>query len=510
MAPARRPAAPWDLPVLLVVVAIAVVVRGRPLVELDRFGLMSYDQAAYFVGGRALTRGYLPYKDFVHLQPPGVLVALAPFALIGSWGFTIAKALVVALGAASTALLWRIARPWAGPRGAVVAALVYALNRSSVGAHRYVLIDPFVTVLLLTAVLLDRRRVSERRCTRRDTVVGVLLGLAVGFKFSALVAVVAFVIALSVVERRRLARIAGGAGLGIAALVGPFALLSQGSLVDQAVWSQAGRNRSVGPVDRLLSSFWFAGKPPAEHEGLAVACVVIALMVLVGWCLASRSILGVMTAIWLTLGTGFVLAAPQFYEHYGELLAPPLALAVGGFVASSLSARRPRPARVLPWAAGGLATVVVIGGGLSTAVRPLPPPFLHAPGEYQENTRTALATIPAHDCVITDSPEIVLALPNLLGFSVAGDGPTVDPFAAAVVAHAPPPVAPGSLERFERSMARCVWFAAPRYWSARVHYPGWSNEMQARFARGHELVSTTPGMELWRSVTVTQKRDSQQ
>jgi alpha-1,2-mannosyltransferase len=496
---------------VVMIVAIALVVRGRPLVELDRFGLMGYDQAAYFAGGRALTRGYLPYKDFVHLQPPGVLVALAPFALIGSWGFTLAKALVVGLGAASTALVWRITRSWVGPIGAVVAAIAYALNRSSVGAHRYVLIDPFVTVWLLAAITLYARQRSDPRSPRREIVVGVLLGLAVGFKLSALVAVGAFFVAMAVRERRaaRPARVACGVGLGLVATIGPFALFAPGSLLDQVVWSQAGRNRSVGAVDRLLSSFWFAGKPPEEHKALAVACVVIAVVILVWWGARSRSFLGVLAATWLAVGTGFVLAAPQFYEHYGELLAPPLALLMGGFVTSSISTRWSRPVRFLPWAAGGLAAAVVIGGGLSTALRPLPPPFLHAAGEYQENTRTARRTVPADECVITDSPEIALALPSGFGYSVTGDAPTVDPFATAVVADTEPPVPPVSLARFEHSMARCPWFATPRYWSPRVHYPGWSDEMQARFIREHELVSTTPGMELWRSVRVAPERDPQ-
>jgi alpha-1,2-mannosyltransferase len=504
---ANRSTSGWELPSLLLVVAVACAVRGRPLVELDRFGLMGYDQTAYFAGGRALTRGYLPYRDFVHLQPPGILLVLAPFALIGSWGFTAAKVLVVVMGAASTALLWRIARPWVGPIGAVVAALAYALNRSSIGAHRYVLIDPFVTVALLGSVAL---LAPDRAASRRVVLAGALLGVAVGFKVSAIVPVAAVAIALALAgtadRRDRLVRLGGGFVAGVAALVLPFAVFAPGKLFHQVVWSQAGRNRAVGLVDRLLSAFWFAGKPPATHEALAVACVVLAAVALTAWGFSSRSFPGVLGATWLVLGTGFVLAAPQFYEHYGELLAPPLALLAGGFVASGSARRATNPLPVV--AAWGAGAVLVIGG-LSTALHPLPAPFLHAPGEYALNTRVADATIGPGECVVTDSPELVLALPALTGYSSSGTGPTVDPYAAAVVAHTPPPVPPASLRRFERAMARCPWFAAPRYWSPAGGYPNWSAAMRAQFRRDHELVRATVGMELWRSVEVAPQRDSQ-
>jgi hypothetical protein len=490
----------WELPVLAVIVAIAAIVRVRPLLELDRFGLMGYDQAAYFAGGRALTRGFLPYKDFVHIQPPGVLVALAPFSLIGSWGFTIAKVMVAAIGGGSTALLWRIARPWCGPSAAAVAALAYALNRTSVGAHRYLLIDPFVTLLLLGAIVLYTRNPSTPN-TRRSSAVGLLLGLAVGFKFSAAVVVVAFVLAVILVERRRsdLPRIARGFGFGGAVMLGPFVLVAGlGAFMRQAGWSQAGRDRSTGVVDRLLSTYWYAGKAPERHEALAIACIVVVLvaLILVGW--TQRSFLGVLSSLWLGLGTVFVLVVPQFFEHYGELVAPPLGLLVGAFVASSVSPRSPRRTRLLHGAGRGLAIAVLIGGGLSTAVRPLPAPFLHVPGEYRDNTRITDRTIPADECVVTDSPEIVLALPDLIGYAVVGDGPTVDPFAAAVVADTSAPVPPASLERFQRSLSRCPWFAAPRFWSARTRYPGWTTEMQTWFNQRHELAVNAAGIELWR------------
>src|SRR6478609_7999582 len=98
IAPPEAPRWSWEVAGLCGVLAVAIAVRARPLVELDRFGLMGYDEAAYFVGSRAMTLGYFPYRDFVHIQPPGVLLFLAPFSLFGTWGFTAAKVAVVCVG----------------------------------------------------------------------------------------------------------------------------------------------------------------------------------------------------------------------------------------------------------------------------------------------------------------------------------------------------------------------------------------------------------------------------
>jgi alpha-1,2-mannosyltransferase len=473
---------------LVLIVAVAAVVRARPLVELDRFGLMAYDQAAYFVGARALTRGHLPYVDYVHIQPPGVLLALAPFSLIGSWGFTFAKLLVVAVGAASTALVWRIARAGSGALAALLAGFVYASSRPSVGAHRYLLIEPFVTLVLLAAIALYVRTSSPTRPGPVTTAVGLLLGSAVAFKLSAGVVVAAFTLAVAVVTRSReaLLRIARGIGIGAVVVFGPFLLIAGTSAVRQMVWTQAGRDRSVTVLNRLLSTFWFAGSPPAQHRSVALAGVLVVIAVLVAWVWRSRTFVAVLSAVWLALGTGFVLATPQFFEHHGELVAAPVAMLVGGLVASL-----PRVARVA-------AVVLVIAGGVSTAFHPLPSSRLHVPREYAENTRIARRFVSSGDCVISDSPEIALALPDLSAYSSAGEGPTVDPLAAALLEDGRLPAAAPSLSAYVGAMARCPWFATPQYWSARGRYPGWSDEMQAWFERHHDVVVDAAGMELWR------------
>src|SRR3954464_7703888 len=46
-------------------------------------GILAYDDGVYFGAADALLSGRLPYRDFILLHPPGVLVVLAPFAALG-------------------------------------------------------------------------------------------------------------------------------------------------------------------------------------------------------------------------------------------------------------------------------------------------------------------------------------------------------------------------------------------------------------------------------------------
>src|SRR4051794_25123499 len=57
--------------------AVVLVSPGRPC------GTFGYDSSVYFTASTALIHGRLPYRDFVFLHPPGVVLALTPFAWLG-------------------------------------------------------------------------------------------------------------------------------------------------------------------------------------------------------------------------------------------------------------------------------------------------------------------------------------------------------------------------------------------------------------------------------------------
>src|SRR4051794_34211857 len=94
---------------LAAAVRLAAVVAGGGL-----RGLMGYDDGVYFAGADAMVSGRVPYRDFVLLPPPGILLALAPFAELGrltsdSTGLAAARLAFIAVGALNAALVVRIA-----------------------------------------------------------------------------------------------------------------------------------------------------------------------------------------------------------------------------------------------------------------------------------------------------------------------------------------------------------------------------------------------------------------
>jgi hypothetical protein len=455
-----------------------------------------------------LVRGYLPYRDFVHVQPPGVLLVLAPFALAKSWGFTAAKLFYVIVAAANIGLIWHITRRWFGSAGALIAALVYALSRASIGATTSLLIEPLVSGAVLAAVVVYRPHASRSSSTRRCAVVGLLLAVALALKFMAAIVIASFLIALLVDRHRRsdVRPIVLGIGLGSVCLLGPFVAFAPRSFVRDAIRFQAERSSAglnvvfgSGIRQRLLSSYWFAGVPPDRQRTLAAIVVFFAVLLLAAWGM-SKSFVGRFCSAWLLIGTIGILAAPDFYEHYGEIVAPPLAILAGGAMSAAVRWTWPPRRRPVYSAAVGLVGLLIAAGGVNTALEHLPANQFIAPGTFAQNTRIAARVIPDRECAIADSPAIVLALPDLFAYASNADGPTVDSLAASVIARHDGSPAPGFAE-FKRRMTRCPWFAATP--ANLAGYPGWTHEMAAWFRTNYDRLEISRGIQIWHRDTAS-------
>src|SRR3954453_12975054 len=73
-----RAAAVW-LPIAL----LAFVARLLPTLHGGGLGgYDDYDDGVYFAGSQALIAARLPYRDFVLLHPPGILLVLSPLAAL--------------------------------------------------------------------------------------------------------------------------------------------------------------------------------------------------------------------------------------------------------------------------------------------------------------------------------------------------------------------------------------------------------------------------------------------
>jgi hypothetical protein len=120
----------WAIPLVIGVVAFG----ARLMSALHGGGLdaiFGYDEGVYFAASSSFASGLLPYRDFLLVHPPGSVVLLSPFALLGKatsepTGWMVARLGVMLLGATNAVLIYVIARRVSLVAG-IVAGGLYAL-----------------------------------------------------------------------------------------------------------------------------------------------------------------------------------------------------------------------------------------------------------------------------------------------------------------------------------------------------------------------------------------------
>src|SRR4051812_37861771 len=144
---------PAGVAALAFAVRLSAVLRGGGL-----FGRIGYDGSVYYASASALTRGLLPYRDFLLLHPPGIALALLPFAALGRLvgdadAFALARLAWFGLGALSAGLVFTLLRP-RGLGAALVGALGYAVFVPAVTSEHTTSLEAVGSACLLGATAL--------------------------------------------------------------------------------------------------------------------------------------------------------------------------------------------------------------------------------------------------------------------------------------------------------------------------------------------------------------------
>jgi hypothetical protein len=337
---------------LALVGVLAVVVRVRLLVQsggLD--GSDGYDDGVYYAAADALVHGLLPYRDVLLLQPPGTVLALAPFAWFGSltrdpYGVVAARLCFIGVGGLNAALAMRIARRF-GRTAAVIAGVGYAVFFPAAYSERSTLLEPLGTCALLLAVLIADAAVRMPRIGM--VLAGVAGGVAIGMRIWYVVPVAL----IAAIRPRSAVRFAIGAAVGALALYGPFLVASPAALLRQVVLDQLGRPRMTGmTIQKRLSSL--LGAVPLHLTRPWSALLTpnkVGLVLLVGLLACTLAALTVRGArlhpLAALAGVAVLLASPSYFLHYGALTAPWIVLTVAIGAARMLSSVRRVPLRGL-------------------------------------------------------------------------------------------------------------------------------------------------------------------
>jgi hypothetical protein len=342
----RSPADPESdqVPRLVSVAVLAAILVAAALIRLRLANLpLERDEGEYAYAGQLMLQGVPPYQLAYNMKFPGTYGAYAAImALFGQTARGIHVGLLL-VNAATTWLLYRLARRLAGERAALVAAAAFAvlsLDRWIMGVFAHA--TQFVILAVVAGLLLLERASASRRLGLFFAA-GVLLGLAVLMKQHA-VAFVAFALAILLWRDLKIDRTPLGAALwrsGALALgaAAPLAIVCA-LLVAQGVFGRFWL-WTVRYASAYVSEVPLSGALPALVAGIHL--VTIATWAL--WLVAGIGLAGLWLAPWRretrVYVVGFLLAAfvtvcPGFYfrAHYFIAMLPAVALLVGVAIVS--------------------------------------------------------------------------------------------------------------------------------------------------------------------------------
>ncbi|MBO9553658.1 glycosyltransferase family 39 protein [Cellulomonas sp.] len=391
------------------VAALAVAVRWGLLGGTTGLrGYHGYDDGVYFAAAMSFVHGRVPYRDFLLLHPPGIVVALSPFALLARWtddatALATARVAFVLVGALNAVLVARVARRW-GPTAAVVGGVVYALSPAAGLADRLTLLEPLGTLTLLGGVLLLVRAAEARAPAWVPWAGGAVLGLGVTVKIWDVVPLVVVLGWQLVVRGRRVAlRVAAGAAAAAALVVVPFAVAAGPRMLRMVVTDQLGRPRyPVGPAERLAGVV--GADPTLPRPAGALAAALGVMVVVVAGAAAWRARRGRLWVAMAVAQVAVLLAAPSWLPHYAAYAtaAITLVLAAGASLV-------PAPG----WVTAGVA-VCAAASLVVPDLRAVPPTVFPA--------AQIRAHLPSAGCVESDSPA-TLALLDVLSRDLAARCP---------------------------------------------------------------------------------------
>lgn len=428
----------WPVTVAAIVV-VAFVARAAAV--LRGGGLMSdlgYDDGVYYGAAAAFVRGVMPYRDVIFVQPPGVILALTPFAWLGwltsdATGFAAARLGFMAIGALNAGLVAVVAGSWRRSAG-VAAGLIYAVWHVAAAFERTTILLAPENALVLGAFLVLARGANgagrnEVRW-RRAALAGALLGLATTVQLwnALLVLTAAAWLLIGAVDHARsssdvegaisrprfrpqgllalLALLAGATVAGAVVFL-PFLVVSGFPMVRMLWLDQLGRPPLGVPL--LVRLRDLEGGPGSLAARVLPGFVVAALATLFAGVTAALLRVASWTRLWaiaLIVQVAFLLSGNVFFPHYSAWPAPAAALLAGTAAAIALERARQRPG-LRSLAVVGLTIALVAVGAVDVRRSGVPLPV------------TALrAETTASRCVAADEPTLLIET-GLLGRDVA-------------------------------------------------------------------------------------------
>ena len=435
----------WRTPIGIAIVVATIIGLGLRLLQLaipgHLLGVTEYDDGVYLGASIRLIGGVLPYRDFVLVQPPGVVLIMTPVAALGKvvgsgWAMGLGRLFTACAGAASVLLAGLLVRH-RGLLAVIITCGIMAVYPDSILAAHTVLQEPWLVLACLAGLLAvfdgDRLTTSSTRLAWG----GVAFGFAGSIKLWAIFPIVVIAV-LCATRLRRVAIYLGGMVAGFAVPVLPFFVMDPSSFFRGVVLAQLVRTDDtrvsmktrLADLSGIVSTTSSKVDVSAAVAGLAVLLIVVLIVAsCVGASLLTHKIPPPMEVFALVSG-GIVFLSflwpADFYYHYAGFFTPFLALAVALPVARAVGALQPAAQRHssgfrLDQAALALACIALAGMLIAQVATEAT--------ESHSSTPAAAAdkVIPKGACVLTDQVSMTIVAGRFTS-SVPGCPQIVDGF----------------------------------------------------------------------------------
>lgn len=401
-----------QIPALVVVFALAWLARILPLLRgggLSGYG--SYDDSVYFASAVGLVHGRWPYRDFLLIQPPGIVVALTPFAFLTHFlgdagGVAVSRLAWITLGSLTAVglvwLLWRVTRV-----GAVVAGLFYAFTWPTGMVERVTDLEGAQNFLLVLALVLLRPFGPNRTRGQRAAVLlaGIAMGLAWSIKIWEIVPIAVILLWMMLrPHARHPRRFLLGAFAAVAVVCLPFFIAAPGKMWTMVVSDQLGRPWHKGWVKRLVYTTGTSHLLPTHGIGKGLLLLLLGLLIVLALALL-RPKGGLFVLLYLAMVV-VLLKSPPTYVHYGSWPAPALAIVIGLAIAEVIVLLGKIPIVAVTRAGIG---VLAVGCAVILTVLAYSPFTAHAEAPAPTGAMASItAGLPG--CITYDEPSEALSL----------------------------------------------------------------------------------------------------
>ena len=322
--------------------ATGFVLRIIPLVPAAGLSRsVSYDEGVYFSAAALVARGVVPYRDFVFIHPPGILIGLAPVVWLGHHFFAYddifltLRAVAALIGAVNVVLVGRLTYRWGGLAAAVAAMLLYATFPPAVIDEGRLLLEPFMTFFCLLAASYWLPE-HEDHSSRLGVTTGLWLGIACSIKlYGGGIFLIACLLSGGR-ERRWKERItmclSAGGVFGLLAL--PFVVRAGVNEITKQVFvAQLLRPPDTaipgGVLGRTLHMFQY-GPASLVRAPLFTGAVVGAIgLAVAAWAWFRGGAQGQFWAITWTATVVFLLVSSTYFSQYAAFLAPTTSVLAG-------------------------------------------------------------------------------------------------------------------------------------------------------------------------------------